>query len=113
MSQVIFKTTAVGKDGVPRDVRVQGGWDGPDHDFYLIVTDARDDETLYWSDEDPAHGARGTGLLKRRLAALGVEAPHGFWERVEVEDSEGIYMHRADGTWDNWAVLRSHLGGGN
>lgn len=87
MSQVIFNAT---QGDVP--VEVIGGWDRPLRRFFLtVIFDDSGDDVSATDNED-------TRSLRMELAALGITAPEGFWERVER--MEGNVMHAWDqGAW--------------
>jgi hypothetical protein len=98
MSQVTFRTTYNGKQA-----EVMAGWDNPLRYYHLTVFNLEagdDEEECFWSglDGDNPFSVKTVGPLKEKLAELGIEAPAGFWERVEPKLGN-VFVRYVDGEW--------------
>lgn len=97
MSQVSFKA---GPDGT---FEVMAGWDRPCQEFYLTVFDA--EEEVVWStlgSVDP--GLRESTLfIRTQLTKMTIQAPDGFWERVERREANVVHKMTPAG-WKTYNV---------
>ena len=99
MSQVRFKTKADDN----REYDVLAGWDRPLREFFMtvfVLENGVEADEPYWSglgdvDQDKA---TDTVLLRKSLRDLGIEAPPGFWERVEQREGNVMHYHH-NGEW--------------
>lgn len=103
MGQVKFKSM---HEGTPCDVLA--GWDYPCRDFFLTVmkqeipADAEEEDAgCIWSTiyEPSPQDRVTTRHLQDKLVELGIEAPEGFWERVERKERETVYRFSEKG-WE-------------
>lgn len=100
MSQVSFTTQYM---GFP--VKVVAGWDRPLQYYHFTVFDLRpdaEDECIFSCLDIP--NVFQTKTLEKwqdRLAMMKIEAPEGFWERVEKKDTGNrVEIFRdGDGVW--------------
>jgi len=98
MSQVTFKT---------EQAEIVAGWDRPLRGFFLSVFNPDGDEdhgSFYESLGD--HQTHGGFLptvdyFKAVLTRLGIQAPEGFWGRVELRESNVTHTLTAKG-WETW-----------
>jgi hypothetical protein len=91
-------------------VEVQALWDRTHQDYVLHVIDEdvmadldagdHDEEAYVWSTTD--HYAKGTlkttEPLRARLAEMGIEVPVGFWEILDLRESDSTYT-LVSGVW--------------
>lgn len=98
MSQVKF-TAPMGA----RDVEVMGGWDRPLKEFFLTVFETDDEDTVIWSAmHDPmSQDKLNTDRLRTQLTKMGIEAPKGFWDKVELRESNVVYKFQY-GDWERF-----------
>lgn len=95
MSQVRFKAKASDN----KEYDVLAGWDRPLREFFLTVIALEDG-----GDDDDAgpvafdQDKNGTAYLRKTLEDLGIEAPQGFWEKVEMREGN-IMHHHNNGEW--------------
>lgn len=96
MSQVTFW----GTDRTGQRVEVLAGWDEPMRWFFLVVFNT-DGETLYTNLDHPAPAelGRDTRAFRHVLQTRGVDAPEGFWERVERREGNGTRHAFREGRW--------------
>ena len=101
MSQVKFR--AVTESG---PVEIMAGWDRPLQEFFLTVFDLvpeAEEETLWSTVNLPSSIDTKTTLrIRTKLVELGIEAPEGFWERVERREANVTHTFGANG-WESWA----------
>lgn len=97
MSQVVFKAMHNGEE-----VIVTGGYDGPLREFFVQVTGGPHGFIMddLWLRPDER---KSTGHARAMLEEVGIEAPEGFWELIELREGNITYTHKkeSDGT-DNW-----------
>jgi len=98
MSQVKFLAPMGG-----REVEVVGGWDRPLKEFFLTVFETDDEDTVIWSAmHDPkAADKLNTERLREQLVRMGIEAPKGFWEKVELREANVVYKFQLGG-WERF-----------
>lgn len=100
MSQVKFKAQYKSKP-----VEVMGGYDRPLKDFYLTVFDESEDaeeETVWSTLSHPSQvDLKSTLRLRTQLMEMGIEAPEGFWERVELKEANVNHVFK-NGAWVRW-----------
>lgn len=98
MSQVSFKANMTAlNDGA--QVQVIAGWDRPLQEYFLTVFLSGDDE-VWWStmDEPSPADKFSTEHLQQKLASFGIEAPQGFWERVQRREANFCHFYQ-DSVW--------------
>lgn len=99
MSQVRFKVKADDN----KEYEVLAGWDRPLREFFLTVfvfEDGEEADEPYWSGLGDVDRDKMTDTvqLRKSLQDLGIEAPPGFWERVELREGNVMHHHR-NGEW--------------
>jgi hypothetical protein len=97
MSQIKFHAVVSGKP-----LEVVAGWDRPLAEFYLTLfhLDPQEEAETFWStlDEPSEQDTRSTARLRAKLFDLGIQAPPGFWETVELRESNVIHFMVAGAT---------------
>ncbi len=92
MSRVTFKTAVH---------EVIAGWDRPLQEFFLTVFELDNEDWPVWStlDEPSMFDKETTDHLQVVLEAdLQVEAPEGFWERVNAREGNVQHVFK-NGEW--------------
>ncbi len=100
MSQVKFAGTRKGGE----KVAVVGGWDRPLREFFLTIFVAdSEDEEIVWSDllAPSKLKQEDTHYLRGKLTEYGIEAPEGFWDRVERREANVVHVRHEKG----WQTL--------
>ena len=78
-------------------VEVVAGWDRSLQCFFMTifnldVTDEDDDEIIWDDSQDYDFSVlRSTDKLQEKLASLYIEAPKGFWNRVELKEGNSTF----------------------
>jgi hypothetical protein len=97
MSQVKFKTN---HPWFP--VEVVCGWDNPLQYYHFTIFDLRpnrEDECVYSClDQLEPFKEITTDKWKAKIKEFDIEVPEGFWERVELKESNTIHYFK-DGKW--------------
>jgi hypothetical protein len=109
MSQVKFRAVH-DPEGKATPVEVMAGWDRPTRGFFMTVfdlTDADDpnaEEKLLYNGLDDRNTIMGnmptTEYFQMLLKAFGIQAPEGFWERVERQEGNVFHNYNPEkGEW--------------
>jgi hypothetical protein len=94
MSQIKFYSVY---NGLPIDI--MGGWDTSLNEFFLTVFEDTDDENVIWDSmttEYSKDDAFNTNRLKQKLIDMGIVAPKGFWDKIDLQEGNLVYRFTID-----------------